>query len=303
MASDPADQIPVPDFDIVVPSSPQLVYETLGNDDCGQVCRSRGYQIDVSDPLRCTRNSAVYAASQSKSGKPSALKVSSYKKRLAHEFENRRSLPESPFLVESVSFFEDSDHAVLEMELCDGDIRTRQFTEQDLWILVHDIGTALSVIHSHNFMHLDVSPGNILLNEGPMFKLADFGTMLPVGEFDVGCEGAGPYVSPESLEFPDGPHSVGTASDIFSFGLVLLEAATGVAAPRGGTPNYRALRRGEIKLGEGAYTCDLSPEFVQLVNQMIDVTPSRRPTADQISKCMWAQRSVCGRDRDEYSSF
>lgn len=297
--SDDPDSIPVPDFDVIVPSSPQIVYETLGNGNCEKVCRSRGFQVTASDPITCTRNSVVYAARPSNGNYLRVLKVSSFKKRLASEFSNRKALPNSPYLVNTFSFFEDETHSVLELECCDSDIRNRLFTEQDLWILVHDIASALSIIHKRGFIHLDVSPGNILMNEGPIFKLADFGTLLRIGEFDIGCEGAGPYVSPESLEFPCGRYDVGPPSDIFSFGVVLLEAATGVAAPRGGVPDYRALRQGKIKLGHGAYECSLSSEFIDMVNMMLDTNPMKRPTAETISRCVWARMSVADREMDE----
>ncbi|KAH0793837.1 CAMK family protein kinase [Histomonas meleagridis] len=98
---------------------------------------------------------------------------------------------------------------------------------------------ALQILHSHELMHLDVSPGNILMTNDGHFKLADFGTLTKINHFTEGDEGAGPYVSPEALAYPNGIHLVTTATDIFlvleSF---LMEAVTGKNAPRGGSQSY-----------------------------------------------------------------
>jgi serine/threonine protein kinase len=154
-------------------------------------------------------------------------------------------------------------------------------SEAEVWKLAHDIGTALSILHTGNWMHLDVSPGNILI--GPRcFKLSDFGTLTQIGRFEAGMEGAGPYVSPEALSFPCGGAVTGQ-TDIFSLGLVLLEVVTGISAPRGGSPGYMQIRNGEIKLGVGKYTCSCSQRLIELINAMIDPDPGRRPTSSGLA--------------------
>jgi membrane-associated tyrosine/threonine-specific cdc2-inhibitory kinase len=136
---------------------------------------------------------------------------------------------------------------------------------------------ALTIIHHDGWMHLDVSPGNILMGKR-FFKLADFGTLTKVGEFEEGMEGAGPYVSPECLSYPTG-HPVTQQTDIFSFGLVLLEMATDVPAPRGGSSGYMKIRNGELKLGLAPYLTDYTDALVSLINGMIDHNPQNRPTS------------------------
>jgi membrane-associated tyrosine/threonine-specific cdc2-inhibitory kinase len=130
-------------------------------------------------------------------------------------------------------------------------------------------------------MHLDVSPGNILRGQG-LFKLADFGTLTQIEQFEEGKEGAGPYVSPEALDFPRGRFPVSTQTDIFSFAVVLLEVLTGKWAPRGGSLSYSSLRSGLIGIGSKGYECNCSPEMMTLVNQMLSIDPSQRPTAESL---------------------
>ena len=90
------------------------------------------------------------------------------------------------------------------------------------------------------------------------FMLADFGKLKRINNFSEGDEGAGPYVSPEALTFPYGKYAVTSATDIFGFGVVLMEAALGKNAPRRGFKGYLRLRNGEIGHGSGIYKINCS---------------------------------------------
>ena len=238
--------------------------------------------ISCDSPLRFTGNSAVYLA-ESKDGESFAVKITSHKRRVAEEYAKRLQVEDSKFLVKTISFYETANKALLQMELCpSGDISSFEFQfDEDVLELMYDVGNALMLLHNAGWMHLDVSPGNILVGED-MFKLADFGTLTRVGKFVEGCEGAGPYVSPEALAFPGGEFDVGPATDIFSFGVVLLEVASGVMAPRGGCDGYVKLRRGQLKLGDGNFKTSFMPMIQSLINAMLDPDPRKRPTAAQI---------------------
>ena len=274
--------IPLPDFDFddmtlmsftgAIPSSPAIIH--TGATD---VVEAFGFSVLSPRPLKSTINSSLFSALSGDSQSIVAVKVSSNKSRLFAEFENRSLLPESPYLVASHDIYELGPMAMIEMELCEnGDIQGKQLNEEDSWRLARDIASGLDTIHSSGFMHLDVSPMNILVGND-CFKLCDFGTLLEDGQFSAGCEGAGPYASPEVLAFPR--QNVTYATDIFSLGVVLLEAASGFYAPRGGDRRYEQLRNGEIKLGGSEYKCDFHTEFINMVNAMIDPDPSRRPDA------------------------
>ena len=102
-----------------------------------------------------------------------------------------------------------------------------------------DLAGALEYLQEHQVVHRDIKPGNVLLTEGggdrPFWgKLTDFGIALlqdraddVSGEFTTGTAA---YLSPEQASGePVGPHT-----DVYSLGLVLLEAATGRVAFPGG---------------------------------------------------------------------
>lgn len=276
---------PLPDFDFDEPD--ETAFDMLGSDHCiteyerQEIEKILELAIDWTNPLRCTKNSAVYLACGSDNNW--AVKITDNKKRVEEEYQKRMAIPDVVSLVKTVRIASIATQSMLQMELCEfGDITQFKFeTKGDLLSMMYYVALGLHVIHENGWMHLDVSPSNILLADDT-FKLADFGTLIRVGEFTEGCEGAGPYVSPEALQFPSGPYSVGTATDIFSFGLVCLEAATGVLAPRGGSSAYVKLRQGKIGIGSGKYQCKWDAEIQSLIASMLRVNPMERPTAAQI---------------------
>ena len=277
---------PLPDFEF---ESDELI--TSDNSDIGieispeekeNLHQQCGLTLRSPVPIKSSTNSSVFIAESTHDGSVCALKVTPHKRRIQHEYSNRKQIPDSPYLVRSNYIFESPSRAILKMEFCQyGDIRSKKYDSLQIINIIHDIGSALQIIHSHGFLHLDVSPGNILFS-GKCFKLTDFGTMIPVGEFTDGCEGAGPYVSPEALSFPSNQFPVFYPTDIFSFGVTLLEAATGIPAPRGGSSGYNKLRNDQIKLGEGKYVTDIDPSIISIINSMLKFDPNERPTASDL---------------------
>ena len=279
---------PVPDFDFdddplpsVIPSI-EVTTQSLTSEEYEDLCEKQGLIITSSTPLKCTSNSMVFSAQSASGDKQYAVKITPHKSRVHEEYQKRNKLQDSPYIVKTIAITESPSKAMLQMELCElGDISNYSFSEDEIWKMIHDIGCALNHLHNSGWMHLDVSPGNILVTE-TCFKLADFGTLTKIGEFEEGNEGAGPFVSPEALAYPCSDFEVGPPTDIFSFGVVLLEAAALKLAPRGGSSGYTKLRSGEIHLGDHPYECEHSQELIDLINMMLSVDPNDRPTAAQL---------------------
>jgi len=92
---------------------------------------------------------------------------------------------------------------------------------------VAEVAVALHVAHRRGVIHGDVKPANILINEESHTKLTDFGMarLASHDKMDTSLFGTPAYWCPEQI--------IGRAqdarSDIFSLGVVLYEALTGVS--------------------------------------------------------------------------
>jgi eukaryotic-like serine/threonine-protein kinase len=137
---------------------------------------------------------------------------------------------------------------------------------------------ALAHAHHLGIVHRDVKPGNVLIGSDGLARLADFGiarladatTMTQTGWL----MGTASYLAPEQLE---GRH-VGPRADIYSLGLVLLEATTGQRA-YDGSPTEAAMAR---LVREPEIPAELPAWWRSLVREMTALGPDFRPSADEV---------------------
>lgn len=93
-----------------------------------------------------------------------------------------------------------------------------------------DICRALSALHQNGIFHLDVKPGNILVDRDGVYKLGDFGSSRDMAEIEKGDFPLGTlhYAAPELLTTRRMRNTWGDAirADIYSLGMVLYELLT-----------------------------------------------------------------------------
>ncbi|KPI87725.1 putative protein kinase putative serine/threonine protein kinase [Leptomonas seymouri] len=145
--------------------------------------------------------------------------------------------------------------------------------------MLHQIATALYELHSHNVVHMDVKPENILKRQLSadeyIFKLCDFGLARPIHaremptvEQFVGLnddDGDRRYMSPELLT---NLHDVvGPLADIYSLGKSCEAMMT------------HPLEEGANSNGGQRQVEVYSAPFVSLVQSMVAEDPQCRPTA------------------------
>ncbi|MFL6159564.1 MAG: serine/threonine-protein kinase [Marmoricola sp.] len=137
---------------------------------------------------------------------------------------------------------------------------------------------ALAYAHARGVVHRDVKPGNILCTDDSVV-LTDFGIARIVADATHHTRtgetiGSPAYLSPEQVS----GDPLTTAVDVYSLGLVLLEALTGQRA-YAGSPIEAAVARltaaPDIPISLGA-------RWTRLLTAMTQLDPARRPTAADV---------------------
>lgn len=152
----------------------------------------------------------------------------------------------SKHIVEVYDFVEEYGCYYLVMELVEGhNLKEDIFASGRLdWHTALDVGTqichALQVAHDKGFIHRDIKPQNILLDENGVAKLTDFGIVYAQSARSITTDGivlgTADYVSPEQAQgLPLAPQT-----DLYSLGVVLYEALTGAVPYAGTTPGVVA---------------------------------------------------------------
>ncbi|KZT10504.1 kinase-like protein [Laetiporus sulphureus 93-53] len=176
--------------------------------------------------------------------------------------------------------------------------------------LFGDIVSGLAFLHEKSILHLDLKPGNVLLtwDEGrliPRAMLSDFGTSQDMlkSRARSGNTGTLEYSSPESLPSPSGVLSqVDSKSDMWSLGMILHKllffklpyphASDGMADDReDGKEIADALER-EVQTYTGFRSSSalvtsfesrrLPPEYLLLLESLLNINPSARPSAERV---------------------
>lgn len=124
-----------------------------------------------------------------------------------------------------------ADFLYLVMEVADFSLEKRLtqgvLSETEATLLVQDIAEALVYLHNQPqvITHRDLKPGNVL-RVGDKWRLSDFGLVKVIGTDSVvdtiNLMGTARYAPPEAYQ-----GKVGTAWDVWSLGIIIVEALTG----------------------------------------------------------------------------
>merc|ERR1712241_420300 len=107
---------------------------------------------------------------------------------------------------------------------------SKSIPEEILGKIAFSVISALDYLHTRlSVIHRDVKPSNILINREGNVKMCDFGISGYLVDsvaktIDAGCK---PYMAPERIDPQGNPALYDVRSDVWSFGISMIEVATG----------------------------------------------------------------------------
>ncbi|GAA4818620.1 serine/threonine-protein kinase [Nocardioides caeni] len=183
-----------------------------------------------------------------------------------------------------------SDRPYLVMTLAEGPTLSARLSAGALPpTAVADIGTqvaaALAYAHREGVTHRDVKPSNVLLCDDSRALLSDFGIARLTGDLEQHTRtgetiGSPAYLAPEQAA----GEPITPAADVYSLGLVLLEALTGERAFPG-PPVEAAVRR---LIAPPVLPTSLPDPWHELLERMLAREPEARPAAGDVAVALAA---------------
>ncbi|CAL0315418.1 unnamed protein product [Lupinus luteus] len=151
----------------------------------------------------------------------------------------------------------------------------------------HQLINAVDYCHSRGVYHRDLKPENLLLDSNGVLKVSDFGLSTYAQQEDellrTAC-GTPNYVAPEVLK--DRGY-VGSASDIWSCGVILFVLMAGYLPFD--EPNHAALFR---RISKADFSCPswFAPELKKLLKRILDPNPLTRIKIEELLEDEWFKK-------------
>ena len=214
-----------------------------------QILDNNGDYYTIIEPLGHGTFSDCYSALYSRSNSPYALKImlsseiitdyeidriANTELNISMEIETSIDLMERKYLHTTTSSFTYLDHRIIVSEVLGNNLyeilkfrNYRGLANRHVVNVAHMVSEALSVLHSHNFLHLDIKPENIVQARpnSNFVKLIDLGGSVKISECEPKRVAISLYYRPPEVILG---YACTPASDIWSLGATIFELYLGL---------------------------------------------------------------------------
>ncbi|XP_038615899.1 serine/threonine-protein kinase 17A [Tachyglossus aculeatus] len=172
--------------------------------------------------------------------------------------------------------------------------REEAFKEKDVQRLMRQILEGVSFLHSHNVVHLDLKPQNILLtSKSPWgdIKIVDFGlSRIMKGSEELReIMGTPEYVAPEILSYDP----ISTATDMWSIGVLTYVMLTGTSPFLGDDKQETFLNISQMNLSYTEEEFDVVSDLaVDFIKALLVKKPENRATAEECLQHPWLTQGM-----------
>ncbi|WP_293728631.1 protein kinase [uncultured Phascolarctobacterium sp.] len=180
-----------------------------------------------------------------------------------------------PYIINIYDVVSEGSSQYIVMEYVDGVTLKEYMQEHKLSLnavleIAVRLADALQHAHSHNIIHCDIKPQNVLLDKNMNPKIADFGIAKMVTNqtmvYSKSVMGSVHYISPEQAS----GGKITACSDVYSLGVVLFEMLTGQVPYVGPTAVAVAMMHVEKPVPQLADYMENVPEGIQeIINKAL----------------------------------
>nr|BAE02277.1 unnamed protein product [Macaca fascicularis] len=220
---------------------------------------------------------------------------------IIHEIAVLELAQDNPWVINLHEVYETASEMILVLEYAaGGEIfdqcvadKEEAFKEKDVQRLMRQILEGVHFLHTHDVVHLDLKPQNILLtSESPLgdIKIVDFGLsrILKNSEELREIMGTPEYVAPEILSYDP----ISMATDMWSIGVLTYVMLTGISPFLGNDKQETFLNISQTNLSYSEEEFDvLSESAHDFIRTLLVKKPEDRATAEECLKHPWLTQS------------
>ncbi len=156
------------------------------------------------------------------------------------------------------------------------------------------LASALVALHDSGFLHRDVKPSNVLVDEQGNVVLIDFGVAhelsrgASAGDVEMSIVGTAPYMAPEQVTGEE----LSPATDWYAFGVLLFEAMTGRRPFEGETVDLLARKCALDAPSPSQLDENVPGDLDALCTRLLERDAARRPSTAEILAALASGRSM-----------